>query len=176
MFFTVQEVIDIIIAIVAAGYIFMDAFSPSGKLLNEPFGKRLALSIAIAAPAIVLHEFGHKFVALALGYSAVFHAAYTWLAIGVVLKLISFPFLFVVPAYISIIGPGGPPAALIAFAGPAINGLLWIGAWLALKYGTFSRNTEAILYYTRTINGFLFILNLIPIPGFDGWGVLTNLF
>src|SRR5262249_13779016 len=105
-----------------------------------------------------------------------FHAFYLWLGIGIVLKLISFPFLFVVPAYVSINGPHGVGAAAVAFAGPAVNGILWLGSWLALQFGQYSKTTEAVLYYTQTINMFLFIFNLIPIPGFDGYNVLINLF
>jgi Zn-dependent protease len=175
VFLTVWELIDICIAVVATGYIYMDLMHIPGKEA-ETFGNRLLLSIAIAAPAVVFHEFGHKLVAMALGYNATFHAAYMWLGLGIVLKLISFPLLFFVPAYVSIAGVTGPEHALIAFAGPAINGVLWIGAWIALKAGNWGRTTEAVLYYTRTINMFLFIFNLIPIPGFDGWALFSNLF
>jgi Zn-dependent protease len=176
-FISGREVVDIVIAVVAAGYIFMDAFSPRSRLEHQPFGKRLLFSVMIAAPAIVLHEFGHKFVAMALGYTATFHAAYMWLALGVVLKLIQFPFLFVVPAYVSISGPSGIHHAIIAFAGPIINALIWLGAWIALKSKRkWSNTTLGVLYYTRTINGFLFILNMLPIPGFDGYWIVTNLF
>lgn len=172
---SLKELMDIAIATIAAGYIFMDLFRKPGWEY-DPFGKRLILSIAIAAPAIILHELGHKLVALSLGYTATFHAAYGWLGIGIILKLISFPFFVIVPAYVSIIGPQGVQSAAIAFAGPAINGILWLGAWLALKYGKHNRNTETILHFTKMINGFLFIFNLIPIPGFDGSSVLRNLF
>jgi Zn-dependent protease len=176
MLFSLVELLDICIAVIATGYIFMDMFHPEGHANYEPFGTRLLFSIAIAAPAVILHEFGHKFVALYLGYTAIFHASYMWLGVGILLKLISFPFIFVVPAYVSIYGAPGVPTAIVAFAGPAINGILWFSAWLALKLGKYSRRTESILYYTKTINMMLFIFNLIPIPGFDGWNVFTNLF
>ncbi len=169
------ELRDIVVTTLAAGFIFMGAFRMPGDE-QKTFAERLLFSIAIAAPAIILHEFGHKFVAIALGYKAVFHAAYGWLALGIVLKLLSFPFLFIVPAYVTIIGPTGFPAAAVAFAGPAVNGLLWLGAWLALRSKKkWSRKTETVLYFTRSINGFLFIFNIIPIPGFDGAGILTNI-
>lgn len=175
MLFSVRELIDIIITIVAAGYIFMDSFRKPDSAFDS-FANRLLFSVMIAAPAVVFHEFGHKFVALALGYQAVFHAAYLWLGVGILLKLISFPILFVVPAYVSIIGPAGLPAAWVALAGPLINAVLWLGAWSALKLGTYSKNTEAVLYYTQTINMFLFIFNMLPIPGFDGYNFFRNIF
>ena len=175
MFLSLAEIVDIIIAVIAGGYIFMDSFRDP-RDHAKTFGERLLFSIAIAAPAIVLHEFGHKFVALALGYSATFHAAYGWLGIGVLLKLVGFPFLIMVPAYVSIAGATGLHHALIAFSGPAINLTLWLtcAAVLALNK-KLSRNTEAILYYSKTINMFLFIFNLIPIQGFDGYQIARGL-
>lgn len=175
MFLSLYEIFDIIVAVVATGFIFMDTFKKPTKEY-ESFASRLWFAVLIAAPAVVLHEFGHKIVALALGYQAIFHAAYFWLGLGIVLKLISFPVLFFVPAYVSIIGAEGPKTALIAFAGPAINGLLWIGSWIALKIGKYGRTTEAVLYYTQTINMFLFIFNMLPLPGFDGYKVVFSLF
>jgi Zn-dependent protease len=176
MLFAFQELIDIAVTIIATGYIFMDAFTGEGKMRYESFGNKLIFSILIAAPAIIFHEFGHKFVGLALGYKAVFHAAYMWLGIGLLLKLISFPFLFIVPAYVTISGgPDGFSHAMVAFAGPAVNLLLWLGAWAAIKWGKYSTTTTAVLYYTRTINMFLFIFNMLPIPGFDGWSFYTNI-
>jgi Zn-dependent protease len=170
-----MEIIDIIIAIVAGGYIFMDSFrSPRDE--QKTFGERLLFSIAIAAPAIIFHEFGHKLVAMGLGFQATFHAAYTWLGIGVVLKLLSFPFLILVPAYVSVAGAAGMDGVWIALAGPLINCVLWLSCWALLaSKKKWSRNTEAVLYYSKTINMFLFIFNLIPIPGFDGFNALKAL-
>lgn len=176
MLFSLAEIFDILIAVIAGGFIFMDAFRDP-RDHAKTFGERLLFSIAIAAPAIVFHEFGHKFVAVALGYHATFHAAYWWLGAGIILKLVGFPFLIVVPAYVSIIGASGWHHALIAFAGPAINGVLWLASWLARKVRrNQSRTQEAVLYYTSMINMFLFIFNLLPIPGFDGYQVWSQLF
>lgn len=175
MLFTFGEIMDVFITTIAAGFIFMDMLRRTGE--TRSFSERLVFSSFIAAPAIILHELGHKFTALALGYQATFHASYTWLGIGVLLKLIGFPFLFIVPAYVSIIGGSGLGQALVAAAGPLVNGFLWLGSTLALKYGkNYSRDTQMILYYTKTINGFLCIFNFLPIPSFDGWTVWTNIF
>ena len=176
MLFSPKEIFDIFIAVVAGGFIFMDSFRDP-HTDTKTFGERLLFSIAIAGPAIILHEFGHKFLALALGYSATFHAAFTWLGIGILLKLISFPILLVVPAYISIVGAHGLDAAMISFAGPAINGILWIGSYLCLKFGKkWTKTQYSVLHYTQTINMFLFIFNMLPIPGFDGYSFFMNLF
>lgn len=174
MFLSIPEILDMIITTIAAGFVFMDMFKRPGWEA-ESFANKLVFSSLVATPAIILHEFGHKFVALGFGYQATFHAAYLWLGLGILLKLLNFPFLIIVPAYVSIIGASGTNTAAIAFAGPAVNGILFITGWLLLKYGTWSRTTEAVLFYTKNINMFLFIFNLLPLPGFDGLSVFTNL-
>lgn len=135
------------------------------------------ISLIITAPAIILHELGHKFVAMAFGLGATFHAAYNWLLFAVFLRLVHFPFLFFVPAYVSITGTTTPASmALIAFAGPAINLVIWGMARLIYQF-VYIENPIADLSFKiiMKINLFLFILNMLPIPGFDGWKVYSGL-
>jgi len=45
------------------------------------------------------------------------------------------------------------------------------------KYGKKLSNRAKIMWlFTRRINGFLFILNMLPFPGFDGFKVYAGLF
>lgn len=182
--FSFSEIFDMAIMTAAVGFIFADMFQKYSQKINyEPLVHHqgfdwgaFRFAAYVTAPAIILHEFGHKFVGLAVGLSAEFHAAYMWLAIGVLLKVVGSPFLFFVPAYVSLSGNATPfMYSLTAFAGPAINGLLWGGAllchhqkWLHKKY-----NTGLLL--TAKINMFLFIFNMLPIPGFDGSKVFMGL-
>jgi len=130
----------------------------------------------VTAPAIILHELGHKITALSFGLTAEFHAAYTWLAIGVILKLISFPFIFFVPAYVSI---GGNPTVLqqvlTAFAGPCVNLVLFITAYVVLKIANLKNKPFQFWSLTKNINLFLFIFNMLPIPMFDGFTIFSGL-
>ncbi len=119
---------------------------------------------------------------MAFGFSATFHAAYSWLVIGVLLKLFLPGFVFFVPAYVSYPAVAAPlQSAAIAFAGPAVNGLFWLASFLYMRYGAKGRLTakkqETLRYVAlfRRINGFLFIFNMIPIPGFDGYHVFSSL-
>ncbi len=179
--FTGRELFDIIAMTIATGYIFMDFFQKESSddpvtswMQNSDFWERLKYSASIVAPAIILHEFGHKFVAMAYGLDATFTAAYYFLAIGVVLKLVGFPFLIIVPAYVSISGQGtAAQFALIAFAGPAVNLVLGVGAWAFMKIQ--NPVNRRFWYYTMYINFFLFVFNMIPIPGFDGSRVFAYL-
>lgn len=181
---TLQEIIDLVVMVTAIGFIFKDfvrvpksdydplkAFS-SRSFFSEGFRNALI----VAAPAIVLHEAGHKIAALAYGLQATFHAAYTWLAFGVVLKLLNAPFFFVVPGFVSYSGHLTPLVnSIIAFSGPAINLALFLSATLALKQGWFRGKYAPLLVLTRQINIFLFIFNMLPIPGFDGFQVFSGL-
>lgn len=187
-FFTAIEAFDAVVMSLVVGYILMGFFQ--FKQVNQngvPIIPKFSLSpfwmaVAVAAPAIVLHEMGHKFIALGFGLDATFSAYYIGLAIGVILRLIKSPVIFFVPAFVAI-SQGAPPIqnALIALSGPAVNAILWITSKLILKYKTNLTPTQKIiLLLTRKINGFLFIINMIPIPGFDGFhffkGIYTALF
>ncbi|MFH0979175.1 MAG: M50 family metallopeptidase [Candidatus Woesearchaeota archaeon] len=185
MFFTIHEMFDIIVMSLAVGFIFSDLasrFKPQkDPLLDLSKGylnwDDLKFSVLATAPAVLFHELSHKFLALGYGMQATFNAAYGWLGLGVILKLLKFPFIFFVPAYISISGNGTPlQHALIAVAGPAMNGFLWLLSFLFLKSRTFKRKYDGLLFLTGKINMFLFIFNLLPIPGFDGFTFYTRLF
>ena len=137
----------------------------------------LLFSSLITAPGIIFHEFAHKFVAILLGLSATFHAHYQFLFIGIALKLMNFPFIFFVPGYVEIPYMYINPLvnSLIAFSGPAFNGILYLGARYLLQKKQFSQRTTAIIFFTQKINGLLFVFNMLPIPGFDGWQVYAGL-
>ena len=174
-FLSLSEIIDITIMTLVVGYIFIDSFRTYAHNTKDAF----LLSIAAVAPAIILHEFGHKIIGILFGFDATFNAAYPWLFIGIVLKILS-GFVFFVPAYVSlscpadcIITPGA--SALIAFAGPLINATLYLGALLALKYGTWTPKQHLLLRATQKINGILFLFNMLPIPLFDGFKVYEGI-
>jgi len=183
-FFTLWEIFDIIIMTIVVGYIFSGVFRKPSFDDYDPikhFKKGidftdLKFAVLVTAPGIILHEMGHKFVALALGLSATFKAAYTFLALGVLLKLMSFPFIFFVPAYVSIIGQATAlESFMIAFAGPAVNLVLWLGSLAAMKARLIPKKWNPVLLLTSRINMFLFIFNMLPIPGFDGNKVFMGL-
>ncbi len=69
--------------------------------------------------------------------------------------------------------------ALVAFSGPATNLLLaliftLLAALTCQRFGTpFS---QAMLFYAGTLNFVLCFLNLLPIPGLDGWTLADTMF
>ena len=179
MFITFREIIDIVMMSAIVGVIFSSLLQRFRHSYSTGFDwENYKLAIIVAAPAIILHELGHKFVAMGFGYNAVFNAAYIWLLIGLALALAKTGIIFFVPAYVSISNPLGGiapgPHALIAFAGPAVNLLLWLGSMYLLKYGKVKHKNLPAVYLTKQINMFLFIFNMLPIPGFDGSKVLAG--
>lgn len=194
-----MEIIDIIAMSLAIGYMFKDLFrnrpkfstpedliaraTQSAKNLGNKFlTNDFWYAVALVAPAVIFHEFGHKFMAMFFGHSATFHAAYSWLMLGLILKLMNFGFIFFVPAYVSI--PAGLPPiqnALVSFAGPLVNLIFWLGSALFIRIYSQKRlnkkQKEKLVYFSffRKINMFLFIFNMLPIPMFDGWHVYSSL-
>ncbi len=186
MILSLSEVIDIIAMSLILGFIFMDYFrgvkprvihSYEEVFKPKRFDKQAFLySILVIGPAIILHEFGHKFTAMAFGYNASFHAAYIYLFIGLILKLIGSPIIFFVPAYVSIPANTLPlQESLIAFMGPGVNILLWLFSFYMLENHAKTREQYILWNASKRINGFLAIFNLLPIPGFDGFHVIAGL-
>lgn len=166
---------------VALGYIFSGFIKPAISHMQFHLPrfnwKELKLAIIISAPAVILHELAHKFVAILFGYSAVFHTWLFGLGIGVFLRIINSPFIIFAPGYVLIQGAATPlVSAIISFAGPFTNLILWIASSLILNNAKhLTRNQAIILYLTKRINMILFIFNMIPIPPLDGYKVIFGL-
>lgn len=182
MIITAFELFDLAFMTVMLGLIFMNFFKRMDIGTPELYSygffdyKKFKLSIIAVAPAIILHEMAHKFLAIGFGMNATFHAAYIWLLIGLALSMTNLGIVFFVPAFVSI-SPGTPlQTALTAGAGPFMNLILWIGALLALKYKLVKKRYFLALHLTKQVNMFLFIFNMIPIPMFDGAKFFSGLF
>ena len=184
--FTIREIIDIIIMTAALGYIFMGIFprQPREFDIRRYYSRfdfeDFKFSIMVTAPAIILHEFGHKFTALYFGLDAIFNAFFPGLLLGIVLKLMNFGFIFFIPGFVSYSALASPlQQVVIAFAGPAVNLVLWLGAWYLLRNHSKAKPVKKyapLLHLTRQINMLLFFFNMLPIPPFDGSKVFFNLF
>lgn len=187
MVLSFREVFDLVFMTAALGLIFSTFLKKfqSHKRDYDPLEKKTGIdwklfrfAVYITAPAIILHELGHKFVAMGFGLEATFHAAYNWLGIGLLLALLNTGILFFVPAYVSIgNGAGVAPSvfSIIAFSGPLMNLILWLGTAYILRKGNFAKKHTTLLVVTKKINMFLFIFNMLPIPGFDGFKVYRGI-
>lgn len=177
MIVTIREIIDVLIMTLALGYIFKDAFVQSVYQHVSGFNWRdFWYAALITAPGVILHEFGHKIVALAYGLAATFHAHYGFLLLGVVLKMLNFGFIFFVPGYVAHSGTANVlQSTLIAFAGPGINLVLWLVARQLYQQKVGKEKWHKVWFLTSKINMFLFFFNMLPIPPFDGWKVWSGL-
>ena len=186
---TFGEIIDLIAMTFFVGYIFSgiipvrrENYDPLAHLKKRFDFEGMKFAVMATAPAIIFHELAHKFVALGFGLDAVFMAFYRnsfTLMLGifaVISKLTGFGFVLVVPGFVSISGPGTHlQLALTALAGPFVNLVLWIGASYLLKTKHYKKKHFLLLSLTSRINMFLFIFNMLPIPGFDGSKVFLEL-
>ena len=186
---TFGEIIDLILMTLFVGYIFSDIIPVRRKSYDPLLYYRrsfdfegLKFAIMATAPAIILHELAHKFVAIGFGLNAVFFAFYRssfTLILGIftiISKLTGFGFIFFVPGFVGISGTGTHlQFALTALAGPLVNLILWLGSWYLLKNKLYKKNHYLLLILTQRINMFLFIFNILPLPGFDGYKVFVGL-
>ncbi len=182
MIVSIVELGQLLIASLVVGYIFLGIVKlpeKENKINFKIFDlKNYLFSVLASAPGIVLHELAHKFVAIAFGLKAFFTLWPFGLGIGILLKLLGSGFMFLAPGYVNIsTGATNLQYSLIAFAGPLFNLLLWIIALLILKFRKNISRKEAIFWlFTKEINKWLFIFNMIPIPPLDGYKVFGKFF
>jgi len=176
------EIIGLIAIVFYLGYLFTGLFTPRIKTAYDLIHpkrfnwKDFKFAVILTAPAIVLHELAHKFVAMAFGYPATFYAFYSnattlMLAIfSIILKFFNSPFIFIIPGFVSISPNLTDPIIyrLVAFAGPAANLALWGIAYYIIKNKKLNRKQLAIWGLTKKLNMFLFIFNMIPLGPLDG--------
>ncbi|HLD10539.1 MAG TPA: hypothetical protein VJB89_00525 [Candidatus Nanoarchaeia archaeon] len=183
MIFTIIEIFYILITVLVIGYIFSgyiklppkkDDFIP---IYNSWFDWKLfKFSILVAAPAIILHEMGHKFIAILMGLEAHYEIWGMGLIIGLVLKIFNSGFMLLAPGYVTFTNATKIQIILTGAAGPFINLILWIGAFITLKYKkNLTRLSSLFLVYTSQINKWLFIFNMLPIPPLDGSKIILPL-
>ncbi len=176
---TFEEIIKLVIMSFVIGFIFTGFYSFRPKNIYERMRKKrkydfrdLKFSILVTAPAVVLHELAHKFVAMGFGYSATFNIWGFGLGLGLFLKLIGSPFIIIAPGFVQISElafTNELAYRLIAFSGPAVNLLLWLSSMFLLKSNRrFSTKQLAGLKMTKYLNGLLFFFNMLPFGPFDG--------
>ncbi len=180
---TLAEIFDLVVMTFFVGFVFSgimpvkrENYDPLVHYKRRFDYESFILTTLATAPGIILHELAHKFVALGFGLNAVFYAFYRSTftlvlgAMAVLSKLTGIGFMFFVPGFVGIGGNGtNLQYALTSLAGPLVNLLFWIVPWLLLKKKMAGRKYQPLLMLTSRINMYLFIFNMLPIPGFDGF-------
>ena len=186
---TLPEIVDIIVMTIAIGYIFskffrrmpQEGYDPLTYYKKNPILEDIKYGAIIAAPAVVLHELSHKFVAMGFGASATLHAPsffgipYGMYLLVILLIHLNFPILFFVGGYVSHTALPPLASSMVAFSGPLINLILWLGGMSLIKYKLIDRKYYMTMGMMAKLNMFFFIFNMIPLPGFDGFHVFSGL-
>ncbi|MEM2874272.1 MAG: hypothetical protein QW063_02405 [Candidatus Nanoarchaeia archaeon] len=177
---TAWELVQIIVTIVAVGFIFSGRWHKPHPIeygigKKETFWDSLRCGIAIAAPAIIMHEMAHKFLALGYGLSASYAASWWGLSVGIALKFLAPGFIFFIPGYVLVTGTGTAlQFGLVALAGPLTN-LILFGLFWFLAAKDVAPEYSVVWQIGKQINLWLFVFNMLPIPGLDGFKFYTSI-
>ncbi|MBR7103925.1 MAG: site-2 protease family protein [Lentisphaeria bacterium] len=146
---------------------------------------RIFFSVAVIIIfSICSHEFMHAFAALKAGDDTAAAAGHlTWnpfKQMGL-FSLLLFCFFGLAWGQVPVDPAkmrGKHAPALVALAGPLTNLVLNV-FFVLLAYTCFRLKlgndfTVSMLLYGSTINVVLFVLNMLPVPGFDGYAVLSH--
>ena len=137
------------------------------------------------AVSLCLHEFAHALVAHRSGDDAIRARGYLTLDIR---RYTNIGLTFVLPVLFLLLGgiplPGGAvwinhaairsrgARSLVSFAGPAVNLVLGVALALAVATVAMPVGLAAALSCLGLIQLLAFVLNILPVPGLDGFGVL----
>lgn len=185
--FSRTEIRDIVVSVVVLAVAFMILYRNNqfASYLDDRFGETakwvvlLVVCIVLVTFSFLLHEFGHKFTAQRYGLWSEFRMYPMGLVLTLVTSVIGF--LFAAPGAVMISGNmDDRKNGKISIAGPAVNIVLaGIGIAVIAAIGMVSQ-TDPIpydgvllpLFYVAgmlaSLNSFLALFNLIPIPPLDG--------
>ena len=141
--------------------------------LSARFPVHCLVSLISLAPAFLLHEFAHKFVAKYYGCWAEFRADPAGLRFGLILAAF-LGIVFMAPGAVMVAGNATRNQfGKIAVAGPVTNMALWIlgyGAWIVLG-GVDGLNI--LIYFWLWGNSILCAFNMLPFGPLDGKKIRT---
>ena len=137
------------------------------------------------AVSLCLHEFAHALVAHRSGDTAIRARGYLTLDIR---RYTNVGLTFVLPVLFLLLGgiplPGGAvwinhgairsraARSLVSFAGPAVNLVFGLALTVVVALVPMSIGLAAGLSCLALIEVLAFVLNILPVPGLDGFGVL----
>ncbi len=183
MLFTIGELIDLVIMVFAIGYIFStfikkeptEGYDPLTYYKKSTFFEDIKYATIIAAPAVVLHELAHKFVAMSFGATAILHAPIEWYVLAIIMRILKFPLFFLVGGYVAHTALPPLESAVVSIAGPLTNLILYGTCIVLVRFKLIHRKHYNTIGIIGKLNLFLFIFNILPLPGFDGFNFISSL-
>jgi Zn-dependent protease len=145
---------------------FLRAYG-SGVMYAGLFG----MSLALVTVSFLFHELGHKFAAQKAGLWSEYRMYPMGLMLALIMSLIGF--LFAAPGAVCIAGNMSRETnGRVSIAGPMVN-IMFAAASLALCM-VFNGSWLVVPFYLlASLNAFLAVFNLLPIPPLDGSKVLS---
>ncbi|QCJ48295.1 MULTISPECIES: metalloprotease [Haloprofundus] len=171
--FSGREVRDLAVAWLVLGVAFALFFAGGDpfRLLERGLVSGLVVSLLTAGVGFLLHELGHKVVAVHYGQVAEFRADYSMLVLALLSAFLGF--IFAAPGAVHHRGMlTEREHGLIALAGPAVNvvlALVFLPLALVVPTGGFLAEMANL---GVIINLFLAAFNMIPFGPLDGRKVL----
>lgn len=178
--FSASEIQDLLIAWLALGFAFAVFFAGGGNaavslITGNPTGFAVALVVSLltAGVGFLLHELGHKVVAVRYGNVAAFRADYNMLFLAVMSAFLGF--IFAAPGAVHHRGRiTERQHGLIALAGPVVN-LVLAAIFVPIWIGGLVAGIDLLTLLGGrglAVNLFLAAFNLIPFGALDGKTVL----
>ncbi|WP_224336067.1 metalloprotease [Haloprofundus halobius] len=167
--FSGREVRDLVVAWLVLGVAFALFFAQGDpfRLLEQGLVSGLVVSLLTAGVGFLLHELGHKVVAVHYGQIAEFRADYSMLFLALLSAFLGF--IFAAPGAVHHRGMlTERQHGLIALAGPAVNvvlALVFLPLALVVPAGGFLAEMANL---GVIINLFLAAFNMIPFGPLDG--------
>jgi Zn-dependent protease len=164
-----REVQDILISWITLSI----AFAWDIYMNPHTFFSRLPLYLVVVGTAFVLHELGHKFTAIRLGYYAEYRAWIWGLVLALLLAMTS-PFVFAAPGAVYILGaPNRRDNGIISLAGPLTNLIVAVLSIMFLFLFPMNSAVATYAYAVAYVNTFLGLFNMLPIYPLDGSKVIV---
>ncbi|MHA2171964.1 MAG: hypothetical protein ACXAB7_18990 [Candidatus Kariarchaeaceae archaeon] len=169
-----RESLDLIGGVLLIAFVF--GFQPI--LQGIQTWQYIVMLTLVISPAFILHEFGHKYMAIYYGKYARFTMVRQMTYLSIFFGFMGFP--LAAPGVTMVLGQSDDDeSGKFAAAGPAINFLIAILAFgltfivPATFFGSIDQDLHWVLMFAMAINAYLGLFNLLPFGMFDGKKIIN---